>query len=291
VKTNAIGRDPDAAPATVAQLEREALGIRRNILRCITAGTAGHVGGALSAADIVTALYFRVMRHDPSRPDWPGRDRFVLSAGHKCMVLYSALAARGYFPVELLDTYVSLGSKLPGHPDMNKLPGVEASTGALGHGLGIAGGMAMGLRLSGITARVFALMGDGEQAEGSIWEAAAAASHHGLDNLVGIVDSNGLQISGPTSQVMNYEPLHERWKAFGWSVRRIDGHSFPAILEALEGAPFESGKPSLVVADTIKARGLSFAEGKVDYHYWKPAAAELEQARKDLDAIERTLGR
>lgn len=280
-----------AGVPTTVELEREALQIRRNILRCIKAGKAGHVGGALSAADIVTALYFRVMRHDPCRPDWPERDRFVLSAGHKCLVLYSALAARGYFPPDLLDTYLSLGSKLPGHPDMNKLPGVEASTGALGHGLGIAGGMALGLRLSGIDARVFALMGDGEQAEGSIWEAAAAASHHKLDNLVGIVDCNGLQISGRTAEVMNYEPLHERWKAFGWAVRRIDGHSFPVIVKTLESVPFERGKPSLVVADTIKARGLSFAEGKVDYHYWKPLAAELEQAQRDLDEIERRLAR
>ena len=147
----------------------------------------------------------------------------------------------------------------------------------------------MGLRLSGLKSRVFVLMGDGEQAEGSVWEAAAAASHHRLDNLVGIVDRNGLQISGPTVKVMSYEPLEERWKAFGWEVRRIDGHDFPSIIEALEGAPFTAGKPSMIVADTTKAKGLSFAEGKVEYHYWKPGAAELEQAQKDLDAIERTL--
>jgi transketolase len=273
----------------VPHLQRQALQVRRNILRLIRAGKAGHAGGSLSAADIVTALYFHVMTIDPVQPQWPERDRFVLSAGHKCMVLYSALAARGYFPEELLDTYVSLGSKLPGHPDMKKLPGVEASTGALGHGLSIAGGMALGLRLSGLKSRVFVLMGDGEQAEGSVWEAAAAASHHRLDNMVGIVDRNGLQISGPTVKVMSYEPLEERWKSFGWEVRRIDGHDFPAILDALQGAPFAAGKPSMIVADTIKAKGLSFAEGKVDYHYWKPGPAELEQAQKDLDAIERTL--
>jgi transketolase len=286
----ALQQGPQAAvKENVPMLHRQALAVRRNIVRLIRAGKAGHVGGSLSAADIVTALYFHVMKLDPRQPRWAERDRFVLSAGHKCMVLYSALAARGYFPEDLLDTYVSLGSKLPGHPDMNKLPGVEASTGALGHGLSIAGGMAMGLRLSGLKSRVFVLMGDGEQAEGSVWEAAAAASHHRLDNLVGIVDRNGLQISGPTVKVMSYEPLEERWKAFGWEVRRIDGHDFPSIISALEGAPFTAGKPSMIVADTIKAKGLTFAEGKVEYHYWKPGAAELEQAQKDLDAIERTL--
>jgi transketolase len=176
------------SPADIRQLERSALQIRRNILRLIKAGKSGHVGGALSSADVVTALYFRVMRIDPTRPDWPERDRLVVSAGHKALVLYAALAARGYFPEELLDTYGSLGSRLPGHPDMHKLPGVEASPGALGHGLSIAGGMAMGLRLSGFGSRVFVVMGDGELAEGSNWEAAAAASHHHLDNLVVIVD-------------------------------------------------------------------------------------------------------
>jgi transketolase len=275
--------------AEIRPLERSALQIRRNILRLIKAGKAGHVGGALSMADVLAALYFRVMRIDPARPDWPERDRLVVSAGHKALVLYAALAARGYFPEDLLDTYGSLGSRLPGHPDMHKLPGVEASTGALGHGLSIAGGMALGLRLSGLGSRVFVVMGDGELAEGSNWEAAAASSQHHLDNLAVIVDRNGLQISGPTVEVMSYEPLEERWRSFGWATRRIDGHDFPAILKTLGELPFQAGKPSAIVADTVKSKGFRFAEGKVEYHYWKPPAEEIRQAERDLDEIERTL--
>ncbi len=269
--------------ASLPELRRQALRIRRYILRLIKAGKAGHVGGALSAADLTAALFFAVMRMRPEQPDWPDRDRFVLSAGHKAMLLYAALAARGFIPEELLDTYGNFGSALPGHPDMHKLPGVEASTGALGHGMPLAVGMALGLRLSGRGSRVFALMGDGEQAEGSIWEAAAAASHHKLSNLVAIVDCNGLQISGPTVEVMSYEPLHERWRAFGWEVRRIDGHDLPLILKTLAAVPFHPGRPSLIVADTVKSRGVSFMEGKVEYHYWKPPAAELVQAERELE--------
>jgi transketolase len=271
------------------RLRKAALRVRRNILRLIRAGKAGHVGGALSAADVITALLFHTMKLDPGRPDWPARDRFVLSAGHKCLALYAALAARGYFPEDLLDTYGTLGSRLPGHPDMHKLPGVEASTGALGHGLSIAGGMAMGLRLSGLDSRVYVVMGDGELAEGSNWEAAAAAGHHRLENLVVVVDRNGLQISGPTVEVMTYEPLEERWRSFGWGARRVDGHDFDRILETLGTVPFEPGKPSAIVADTVKSRGLTFAEGKVEYHYWKAKPEELAQAERDLDNIERSL--
>ena len=270
--------------ASVPELRRQALRIRRYILRLIKAGKAGHVGGALSAADLTAALFFAVMRMRPEQPDWPDRDRFVLSAGHKAMLLYAALAARGFIPEEVLDTYGSHGCKLPGHPDMHKLPGVEASTGALGHGLPLAVGMALGLRLSGRASRVFALMGDGEQAEGSIWEAAAAASHHKLSNLVGIVDCNGLQISGPTVEVMSYEPLHERWRAFGWEVRRIDGHDLPLVLRTLAAVPFHPDRPSLIVADTVKSRGVPFMEGKLEYHYWKPPAAELARAEQELEA-------
>lgn len=268
--------------ARIQELRRQALRVRRNILRLIRAGQAGHVGGALSAADVLTALFFDVMRMQPERPGWPDRDRFVLSAGHKSLLLYAVLAARGVIPEDLLDTYGRFGSTLPGHPDMHKLPGVEASTGALGHGLALAVGMALGLRLSRRDSRVFALMGDGELAEGSIWEAAAAASHHRLQNLVGIVDRNGLQISGPTVEVMSYEPLEERWRAFGWEVRRVDGHDFPSLLETLRAVPFHANRPSLIVADTVKSRGIPFMEGKVEFHYWKPPAAELARAEREL---------
>jgi transketolase len=271
------------------KLELAALEIRRNILRLIKAGEAGHVGGALSSVEIVTALYFNLLNIRPESPKWEQRDRFVLSAGHKCLVLYAALAERGFFDKSLLDTYGALDSRLPGHPNMHKLPGVETNTGALGHGLAIAGGMAMGLRMDASKARVFVLMGDGELAEGSNWEAAAAASMHKLDNLLVFVDRNKLQISGPTIEVMSYEPLDERWRSFGWSVRTIDGHDFGAIIKNVSEAPFEKGKPSLIITNTIKSKGLTFAEGKVSYHYWKANPAEMARAEHDLDAIEKQL--
>src|SRR5512135_3739590 len=208
------------------ELEYKALNLRRNILRLIRAGEAGHVGGALSSVEILTALYFNLLHIDPKKPDWPQRDRFVLSAGHKCLVLYAALAERGFFDKSVLDTYGALDSKVPGHPNMHKLPGVETNTGALGHGLSIAGGMALGLRLDKSKAKVYVVMGDGELAEGSNWEAASAASMHKLENLIVFVDRNRLQISGPTVDVMSYEPLDESWKSFGWGVKVIDGHDF-----------------------------------------------------------------
>jgi len=194
------------------KLESTALKIRRNILRLIKAGEAGHVGGALSSVEILTALYFNVLNVDPLNPKWPLRDRFVLSAGHKCLVLYAALAEKGFFDESVLDTYGDLDSHIPGHPNMQKLPGVETNTGALGHGLSIAGGMALGLRMDKSPAKVYVLMGDGELAEGSNWEAASAASMHKLDNMLVFVDRNQLQISGRTVDVMSYEPLDERWR-------------------------------------------------------------------------------
>lgn len=271
------------------KLENNALSIRRNILRLIKAGEAGHVGGALSSVEILTALYFNLLNIDPKKPDWPQRDRFVLSAGHKCLVLYSALAERGFFDKSVLDTYGALDSRIPGHPNMHKLPGVETNTGALGHGLSIAGGMALGLRLDRSSAKVYVLMGDGELAEGSNWEAASAASMHKLDNMIVFVDRNRLQISGPTIQVMSYEPLDERWRSFGWSVRIVDGHNMESIINNVKQAPFEKGKPSVIIADTVKSKGLSFAEGKVNYHYWKATPEEMKQADHDLDIIEKQL--
>jgi transketolase len=267
-------------------LEQTALSIRKNVLRMIKAGRAGHVGGALSSVDIMTVLYFKIMRVDPNNPKWPQRDRFVLSAGHKCLALYGTLAEKGFFDKSILDTYGALGSKLGGHPDMYKVPGVETNTGALGHGLSIAGGMAIGLRMDGLDARVYVIMGDGELAEGSNWEAAAAASHHKIENLLVFVDRNKLQISGPTVEVMSYEPLAERWKAFGWGVREIDGHDLQQIVENATNIPFEKGKPSVIIADTIKAKGLSFAENRANYHYWKATDQELEIAEHDLQKIE-----
>jgi transketolase len=271
------------------KLEYTALNLRRNILRLMRAGDAGHVGGALSSVEILTALYFNLLHIDPKKPDWPQRDRFILSAGHKCLVLYAALAERGFFDKSILDTYGSLDSRVPGHPNMHKLPGVETNTGALGHGLSIAGGMSLGIRLDKSTAKVYVVMGDGELAEGSNWEAASAAAMHKLDNLIVFVDRNNLQISGPTVEVMSYEPLAERWKSFGWGVRTIDGHNLETIIQTVKQTPFEKGKPSVIIADTLKSKGLSFAEGKVSYHYWKVKPEEFKQAEIDMDHIEQLL--
>ena len=268
-----------------AALEDAARRVRNNVLRMIKASRAGHVGGALSSADIIAALYFHIMRTNPSDPGWPERDRFVLSAGHKCLALYAVLAEKGFFDKSILDTYGSLGSKLPGHPDMHKIPGVETNTGALGHGLSIAGGMAMGLKMDSKDSKVYVIMGDGELAEGSNWEAAAAASHHGLDNLLVFVDRNRLQISGPTVKVMSYEPLVKRWEAFGWVVREIDGHDMDQIVRNASDIPFEKGKPSVIIANTVKSKGLSFAEDKAEYHYWKATDEELSIAEKDMGKI------
>ena len=267
----------------IKQLEYRAARCRRKVVRMVRAGGAGHMGGAMSCLDVVAALYFYAMRHDPRQPQLPERDRFILSAGHKSMALYAALAEAGYFDESILDTYGKLNTKLPGHPDMYKLPGVEANTGALGHGLSIAVGMALGFRLDKTQSRVFVVLGDGELPEGSNWEAAAAASHHKLDNLVAIVDWNGLQISGATKDVMNMEPIGGRFNAFGWSYREIDGNNMREIVDALDALPYDKGAPSVIVARTIKAKGLSFAENRVDYHYWKPKEDELRAAEVELD--------
>lgn len=268
------------------RLKNTALNIRKNILRMVKAGRSGHIGGALSSTEILTALYFNLMRVDPKNPKWRERDRFVLSAGHKCLALYGTLAEKGFFDKAVLDTYGSLGSKLPGHPDMYTIPGIETNTGALGHGLSIAGGMAIGLRMDGLDSKVYVIMGDGELAEGSNWEAAAAVSHHALDNILVFVDRNTLQISGPTVEVMNYEPLEKRWESFGWIVREINGHDLKQIVKTAKAFPFEKGKPSLIIANTIKSKGLSFAEGRVNFHYWKATPEELDLAEKDLAEIE-----
>ena len=271
-------------------LKRMALQIRKGVIRQIRAGIMGHVGGALSIAEILSCLYFKLMKVDPGDPSRRERDRFVLSAGHKCLALYAALAEKGFFDAAVLDTYGSLGSKLPGHPDMHKLPGIESNTGALGHGLSIAGGMALGLKMDGLDSKVYVIMGDGELAEGSNWEAASAASHHKLDNLLIFVDRNTLQISGRTVEVNSYEPLDKRWEAFGWSAREIDGHDVRQIVEHASAVPFEKGKPSVIIANTVKSKGLSFAEDKVNYHYWKATHEELAKADGEMAEAERRIG-
>ena len=273
----------------ILQLEHRAAKCRQKVVRMVRSGGAGHMGGAMSCLDILSALYFHVMRYDPRNPGMEGRDRFILSAGHKCMALYSALAEAGYFDESLLDTYGKLNTKLPGHPDMYKLPGVEANTGALGHGLSIAVGTALGLKLDGSGARVFTVLGDGELPEGSNWEAASAASHYKLDNLTAVIDWNGLQISGAVGDVMNMEPIGKRFASFGWAYRQIDGNNMRDIVRALNALPFKNGMPSVIVARTVKAKGLPFAEGKAEYHYWKPDADELSYAEQILSDSEQNL--
>lgn len=264
------------------ELELTAAKCRRNVLRMVAASGHGHVGGTMSSMDVVTALYFHTMKTDPKDPAWEGRDRFLLSAGHKCMVQYAALAEKGFFDQSVLDTYGALKTPLPGHPDMHKLPGVEANTGALGHGLSIATGMALGLR--GTESRVFAVMGDGELAEGSNWEAAAAAAHYGLDHLTVIVDFNGLQISGKVQDVMNLTPIADHFAAFGWATEEIDGNDMEQVVKALDRLPLTEGKPSLIVAHTVKGKGISFLENTAGSHYWTPKGDELERAIAEADA-------
>jgi transketolase len=268
------------------KLKKTAVQIRKHVLRMIKAGGAGHIGGALSCTDMLTALYFKILRVDPQNPTWPERDRFVLSAGHKCLALYGTLAERGFFDSSILDTYGALCTKLGGHPDMHKLPGVESNTGALGHGLSISGGMAMGLKMDSLDAKVYVILGDGELAEGSNWEAAAAASHHKLDNLVAFVDRNKFQHGGRTVDFMSYEPLDKRWEAFGWAVRTIDGNDLQQIYGNVTETPFENGKPSMIIADTIKSKGLPFMEDKASFHYWKVTDEEMKIAEQALQTIE-----
>jgi len=268
----------------VRELELQAARCRRAVVRMIRSSGCGHLGGAMSCMDIITALYFHTMRLDPANPKMKNRDRFILSAGHKCMAQYAALAERGYFPADVLNTYGKLGAKIPGHPDMHKLPGVEANTGALGHGLSISTGIALGLRADGDGARVFTVLGDGELPEGSNWEAAAAAAHFGLDNLTAFVDDNGLQISGRTTDIMNMQPIAQKFASFGWAVREIDGNDMAPVVACHDALPLEKGKPSLIVAHTVKGKGLTFAEDQVGYHYWKPSAEQLQKAEQELDA-------
>lgn len=268
----------------IKELELAAAKSRRNVLRMVEASHHGHLGGAMSCLDIVTALYFYKMNVRPEDPKWADRDRFLLSAGHKCMVQYAVLAERGYFDKSVLDTYGGLKTKIPGHPDMHKLPGVEANTGALGHGLSIASGMALALRAEGKDSKVYVVMGDGELAEGSNWEAAAVAAHYGLDNLVVFVDFNGLQISGKVQDIMNFTPIAEHFAAFGWAVRDIDGNNMEEVVSTLDALPLEKGKPNLIVAHTIKGRGVSFAENKASYHYWTPKGDEMAQAIAEVES-------
>ncbi len=270
----------------MTELEQRANDMRIDIVRMIAEAGSGHPGGSLSCADILTALYFGgVMDHDPQNPKWEGRDRFILAKGHAAPALYAALAHAGYFPREELMTLRKLGTRLQGHPDCNLCPGVEVSTGSLGQGLSIAAGACAGLKLSGSTQTVFALLGDGECQEGQVWEAAMWAAHKKLDNLVAIVDRNCLQIDGNTADVCDPGDVAAKFAAFGWEAAEVDGHDIPALVSALSAAKADrSGKPHVLVARTVKGKGVSFMENQAGWHGKAPNAEQTQTALADLGA-------
>lgn len=265
------------------QLANIANEMRIDIVRMVTEAGSGHPGGSLSCADILAALYFGVMKNDPADPKNEDRDRFILAKGHAAPALYAVLAEAGYFPKEELQTLRKLGTRLQGHPDMHLVPGVEVSTGSLGQGLSIACGMAAGMKLSGNENTVFALLGDGECQEGQVWEAAMFAAHRNLDNLVAIVDRNGLQIDGKTEDVCDPGDVAAKFQAFGWEAREIDGHDIPALVAAFnEAKGSRNGKPQAFIARTVKGKGVSFMENEAGWHGKAPNADQLEQALADL---------
>ena len=272
------------AQASVAELERHATVLRIDCVRMLAVAKSGHLDSSLSAADIVAALYYRVLRHDPSRPRWPGRDRFVLSKGHAAPIQYAALAQQGYFPHEDLMGLRKLDAHLQGHPDMTRTPGVEVSTGSLGQGLSMSLGIALGLRLDGIDdAHVFALMSDGDCQEGQSWEAAMAAAHFGVSNLTAIVDYNHLQTDGTTEEVMDTKDVRLKFEAFDWEAVEIDGHDMAAIVEALEWSRTRE-RPAAVVCQTRKGSGVSLMEDTFGFHGKPPTPEQAEQAMTELEA-------
>ncbi len=274
--------NPVSTTKDVAFLKEKARTIRIEILKMLAEAGSGHTGGSLSAADIATALYFYKMRHNPKDPSWKERDRFILSKGHAAPLLYAELALSGYFDMSLLKTLRKVGSPLQGHPCSKRLPGVEISTGSLGQGLSIANGIALGLKMDNSNSRVYCLLGDGEIQEGQVWEAAMSAAHYRLDNLCAVVDNNGLQIDGPCCNVMGLEPIANKWAAFGWHVMDIDGHDMATIVDALDNAETVKGKPTMIVARTLKGKGVSIFEGKVEYHGLAPTSEELQKALGEL---------
>jgi transketolase len=269
----------------IKKLAKLANAVRRRDLQMIYNAKLGHIGGDLSATDILVTLYFAVLHVDPRKPNLPERDRFILSKGHCAGALYTTLAHAGFFPLEELDTFVQPLSRLNGHPDRNKVPGVETNTGPLGHGLPVAVGSALASKLTGATWRVFVLTGDGELQEGSNWEAAMSAAHFQLDNLVVIVDRSRLQQGDWTERTMHLDPLADKWRAFGWSVEEVDGHNYAQLLDVFARAPFESGKPTCIIANTHKGKGVSFMQDKAAWHHKVPNSEEFAAALKELEEV------
>ncbi len=273
---------PALDDSRIEELEEMARKIRVHIVKSTHEAGSGHPGGSLSATDILTALYFEVMDHRPDEPEWPKRDRLVLSKGHAAPALYGALAEAGYFPTEELMTLRKLGSRLQGHPSVKDTPGVDASTGSLGQGLSIANGMALSAKIDRESYRVFAICGDGEIQSGQIWEAAMFASHNNLDNLIVFLDRNKLQIDGSTEEVLSIEPIISKWHAFGWHVMEINGHDMDQIVDAINKAEEVHGEPSIIVANTIKGKGVPFMEGSLAFH---GKAADDDQLETALEAL------
>lgn len=265
-----------------SSLKELARTIRAHTLRMVHKSRASHVGTCLSMADLLAVLYGQILRVDPERPDWPERDRFILSKGHGAAILYAALVERGFFPARWLETYCEDGSRLGGHISHAGVPGVEASTGSLGHGLSIGCGIALAGKREDKKYRVFVMLSDGELDEGSAWEAILFAPHHGLDNLIAIVDYNKIQSFGSVSDVLELEPLADKWRAFGWAVLEIDGHDYEQIADALSHVPFEKGKPTVVIAHTMKGKGVSFMENDLAWHYKSPDDEQLARALIEL---------
>lgn len=272
----------------VLELQKKAIEIRKDILKMLMLAGSGHTGGSLSIVDILVALYYYKMSYDPAQPKWPKRDRFLLSKGHACPALYAVLADRGYFPKDQLWTLRKFGSQLQGHPQIG-LDGVEISSGSLGQGLSIANGMALASRLDALSMRIYCLMGDGETNEGQVWEAAMTASHYKLDNICAIVDFNKLQIDGFCCEVKDLGSFKQKWEGFGWHVIEADGHDLTSLMDALDAAERVKGRPSVIIADTVKGKGVSFVENKAEWHGIAPKKEEYERAIQELDAAMKLL--
>ena len=266
----------------IKELQKKAIEIRKDIMKMLMLAGSGHTGGSLSIVEILIALYYHTLKHDPAKPDWRERDRFLLSKGHACPALYAVLAHKGYFPKELLWTLRKLGSPLQGHPQMG-LAGIEISSGSLGQGLSIANGIALAARLDGLKVRIYCLMGDGETNEGQVWEAAMTASHYKLDGVCAIIDFNKLQIDGFCCDVMDLGSFKHKWESFGWNAIEADGHDLAGLISAFDKASAAKGKPSVIIADTVKGKGVSFVENKVEWHGIAPKKEEYERAVKELD--------
>ena len=273
----------------ILELQKKATDIRLGAVEAVYSGKSGHPGGALSAADIIACLYFSELNIDPKKPQDPNRDRFVLSKGHSCPALYAAMAMRGYFDVKELKNFRKLGSLTQGHPDMKTMKGIDFSAGSLGQGFSVACGIALNAKINKQDYRTYVMIGDGESQEGQIWEATMFAAHYKLDNLCLIVDNNGLQIDGAVKDVMNTMPYPSKFRAFGWNVISIDGHNIEEILEAFEKAKATKGKPTVIVAKTVKGKGVSFMENQAGWHGKAPNEEQYNQAKSELEAYKATL--